>query len=62
MAGKRYADYVKKGRTWWQIILDTLLSNVGLGILCFCFAGLGNRDHSKNLIMNLDLKLKHEYE
>ena len=41
MAGKRYEDYVKKGRPWWKILLSIALSNVGMGFLCILYAVIG---------------------
>jgi len=41
MPGKKYENYVQKGRPWWKIITGFLFSNVGMFFLNILFAIIG---------------------
>ena len=58
MAGKKYEDYVQKGKPWWKIILAIFISNVGMAFLCITFAGFGDYSTSESFIQNNSLILK----
>jgi hypothetical protein len=41
MAGRKYEDFVQKGRPIWKIITGILFSHLGLFVLCLSYGALG---------------------